>query len=151
VIKLVFQNREFVESSATDTGIFVELERTTKQVRLVLSRGTSLIARRTAMRQAESIARSGFLLANGERIGRGWKLVIDEEGSSLPDRLVVSPRVSYSETAKSFGTTEDSTRPDTPIRQKRAEPEPEPEPELQSEGEVEPKDTDSEPADALPE
>lgn len=121
-----------MESSTTDTGIYVELERTTKQVRLVLSRGTGLIERRTAMRQAESIARSGFLLSNGERIGRGWKLVIDEEDTSLPDRLTVSPRVSYSETAKSFGTAESSpgTEPAS------SEPEPTPEAEVEPEPEI---------------
>lgn len=118
-----------MESSTVDTGIHVELEKTTKQVRLVLSRGTSLIERRTAMRQAESIARTGFLLSNGERIGRGWKLVIDEDGTSLPDRLTVSPRVSYSQTAKSFGSVESSTDTLTPEPEPEHEPEPEPGPE----------------------
>ncbi len=134
---LVFQNREFVESSAEDAGIRVELDAGAKQVKLVLSRETGLIERRTAMRQAESIARSGFLLSNGERIGRGWKLVVDEQGSALPERLTVTPRVSYSQTAKSFGTTEDSTRQDTPIPQPKAEPAPRPKPELELESEPE--------------
>ena len=114
-----------MESSTIDAGIHVELEKSTKQVRLVLSRGTSLIERRTAMRQAESIARSGFLLSNGERIGRGWKLTIDEDGTSLPDRLVVSPRVSYSQTAKSFGNAEHSTRVDTITSAPKVDGEPE--------------------------
>ncbi len=77
------------------------------------------------MRQAESIARSGFLLSNGERIGRGWKLIIDEDGTSLPDRLVVSPRVSYSQTAKSFGNAEHSTRVDTIMPAPKVDDEPE--------------------------
>ncbi len=136
MITLIFQNREFVESATTDSGIQVELDKTTKQVRLVLSTGTGLIERRTAMRQAESIARSGFLLSNGERIGRGWKLVVDEKGSALPDRLTVTPRVSYSQTSKSFGTAEGSTRQDTPIIPTRTNPEPEPE--IEPEPEVEP-------------
>jgi hypothetical protein len=61
-----------------------------------MPQATSLIERRTALRLADTVARSGYLLSTGERVGQGFELVIDEKGTAIPDRLKQSPRVSYS-------------------------------------------------------
>jgi len=63
---------------------------------MIMPQGTSLIERRTALRLVDTVARSGYLLSTGERVGQGYELVIDEKGSAIPDRLKQSPRVSYS-------------------------------------------------------
>jgi hypothetical protein len=68
------------------------------------------------LRQADTIARSGFLLSSGERVGRGWELVIDEKGSALPERVTVSPRVSYSNIPR---RGEEAT---TPVVEQKPEP-----------------------------
>ncbi len=45
-----------------------------------------MVLRRTARRQAENIARSGFLLANGKRIGLGF--ILKDEDEKIDERLL---------------------------------------------------------------
>jgi hypothetical protein len=96
MIVLKFENGTYIEGEKSASGIRCELDKATKKVTIFLPRGTGLIERRTALRQADTIARSGFLLKTGERIGQGYELVIDEKVSAVPERLLQSPRVSYS-------------------------------------------------------
>jgi hypothetical protein len=116
VITLEFDGGNFVESKKGAAGIRCELDPGTKKVRVVLPQGTNLIERRVALRQADTIARSGFLLPSGERVGRGWELVIDEKGSALPERVTVSPRVSYTTIPR---RGEETT---TPVVEEKPEP-----------------------------
>jgi hypothetical protein len=96
VIVLEYQDGTFVEANQGSSGIRCEVDKTGKKIRMIMPQGTSLIERRTALRLADTVARSGYLLATGERVGQGYELVIDEKGTSVPDRLKQSPRVSYS-------------------------------------------------------
>ncbi len=63
---------------------------------LIIITEFSLRQRRCEAGEIVLIARSGYLLSTGERVGQGFELVIDEKGTSIPDRLKQSPRVSYS-------------------------------------------------------
>jgi hypothetical protein len=96
VIILEYQDGTLVESKQGSGSIRCEVDKTTKKIRMILPQGTGLVERRTAMRLADTVARSGYLLSTGERIGQGFELVVDEKGTSIPDRLKQSPRVSYS-------------------------------------------------------
>jgi hypothetical protein len=116
VIVLEFDGGNFMQSKKGGAGIRCELDPGTKKVRLILPQGTNLVERRVALRQADTIARSGFLLSSGERVGRGWELVVDEKGSALPERVTVSPRISYSNMPK---RGEEAT---TPVVEQKPEP-----------------------------
>jgi len=100
VIVLEFDGGNFVERKKGASGIRCELDAGTKKVHLILPQGTNLVERRVALRQADTISRSGYLLSSGERVGRGWELVIDEKGSAVPERVTISPRISYSTVPK---------------------------------------------------
>ncbi len=79
---LSFVNKTFVEGKNSESKATLEIIPDGKggKATLTFSDDASLIERRTASRQAESICRSGFLLASGERIGIGTKLeVIDAD------------------------------------------------------------------------
>ncbi|MHA2250953.1 MAG: hypothetical protein ACXAD7_11360 [Candidatus Kariarchaeaceae archaeon] len=74
---------EFVEKQARSIDkaeAFVEItgEGLSGVTKLTYVEGAGLILRRTASRQAESICKSGFLLASGERVGVGTRLEIIE-------------------------------------------------------------------------
>ncbi len=98
MIVLEYQDGTFVEAKQGSSNIRLEVEKSAKKINVVLPQGTNLIERRTALRLADTIARSGYLLSTGERVGRGFELVIDEKGTAIPDRLKASPRISYSST-----------------------------------------------------
>jgi hypothetical protein len=99
LIVLEYQDGTFIEANAGTGGIRCEVDKTTKKIKMVLPQGTNLIERRTALRLADTIARSGYLLSTGERVGQGYELVLDEKGTVIPERLKSSPRVSYSSTS----------------------------------------------------
>ena len=100
MIVLEYQDGTFIESKQGAAGIRCEVDKTSKKIQVIMPQGTNLIERRTALRLADTIARSGYLLSSGERVGQGYKLVIDEKGTAIPERLKVSPRISYSTTIK---------------------------------------------------
>ena len=100
MIVLEYQDGTFIESKQGSGGIRCEVDKTSKKINVIMPQGTSLIERRTALRLADTIARSGYLLSTGERVGQGYQLVTDEKGSAIPERLKVSPRISYSSIAK---------------------------------------------------
>ena len=71
----------FVEGNKSNALAQIEISPDGK-AQLTFSPEAGLIARRTASRQAESVSKSGFLLASGERVGLGSTLEIIE-----PDKL----------------------------------------------------------------
>ena len=85
MVRLIFKDRNFSEGREQTGDAVLILDEATSTGKLEYS-STSLIIRRTARRQAESICKSGFLLSNGKRIGIGFKLESDEE--KIEDRLM---------------------------------------------------------------
>jgi hypothetical protein len=85
MVRLIFKDRNFSEGREQTGDAVLILDEATSTGKLEYS-STSLIIRRTARRQAESICKSGFLLSNGKRIGLGFKLESDEE--KIEDRLL---------------------------------------------------------------
>lgn len=85
MVRLIFKDRNFSEGREQTGDAMLILDEATSTGKLEYS-STSLIIRRTARRQAESICKSGFLLSNGKRIGLGFKLESDED--KIEDRLL---------------------------------------------------------------
>jgi hypothetical protein len=77
-IILVFKEGNFHESKGTiksgDYEAFLSIDEPELKTMLVYSREASLISKKTALRQANSICKSGYLLTNGRRIGAGCTL-----------------------------------------------------------------------------
>ncbi|MFW9831187.1 MAG: hypothetical protein ACFFD8_05385 [Candidatus Thorarchaeota archaeon] len=96
MIVLEYQDGTFVEAKQGSNSIRCEVDKSSKKIRMILPQDTNLIERRTALRLADTIARSGYLLSTGERVGQGFELILDEKGTAIPDRLKQSPRISYS-------------------------------------------------------
>lgn len=86
MVRLVFKNMSFTEGREETGDAVLILDEATQSGKLDYSPETSLILRRTARRQAESICKSGFLLANGKRIGAGFALIDEEE--KIDERLL---------------------------------------------------------------
>jgi len=87
MVRLVFKNRNFSEGREEAGEAVLILDEATQTARLEYSAEAGLVIRRTARRQAESIAKSGFLLSNGKRIGHNFKL-IEAEDDKIDDRLL---------------------------------------------------------------
>ncbi len=79
-IKLYFIDEEFQSNpkNMTKAEAIVEISRNSESVTLSFPANTGLIMRRKASRPAESIARSGFLMPDGERIAAGYSFEIIE-------------------------------------------------------------------------
>ena len=81
-VTLSFVDGEFKEGNVGGDKQFAKLEVTPSgsagTAKLTFSGDAGLIARRTASRQAESVVKSGFLLASGERVGAGFELEVVE-------------------------------------------------------------------------
>jgi hypothetical protein len=86
MVRLVFKNRQFSEGREESGEAVLILDEATQTAKLECSPDTGLVIRRTARRQAESICKSGFLLATGKRIGSGYTLQTDED--KIDDRLL---------------------------------------------------------------
>jgi len=76
----------FVEGNKSGENVLATLEIEEGQDKAILtfSPDANLIVRRTASRQAESVVKSGFLLASGERVGIGFELEV-VDGDKLSD------------------------------------------------------------------
>ncbi|MHA2227491.1 MAG: hypothetical protein ACXAC8_19900 [Candidatus Hodarchaeales archaeon] len=68
-VKLYFVDKEFQELGGNEEAV-LEINDNAKTAVLTFSPGTSLIAQRTAGRQARGICKSGFLIKAGYRIGK---------------------------------------------------------------------------------
>ena len=86
MVRLVFKERSFSEGREETGDAVLILDEATNTAKLEYSPGAGLILRRTARRQAENITRSGFLLANGKRIGSGFTFT--EEEDKIDERLL---------------------------------------------------------------
>jgi len=86
MVRLVFKNKTFTEGREEAGDAVLFLDEATQSGKLEYSPEAGLILRRTARRQAESICKSGFLLATGKRIGAGFTLV--EEEDKIDERLL---------------------------------------------------------------
>ena len=86
MVRLVFKNRKFTEGREETGEAVLIIDEATQTAKLEYSIDAGLILRRTARRQAESICKSGYLLANGKRIGSGYSLQTDED--KIDDRLL---------------------------------------------------------------
>ena len=87
MVRLVFKDRAFTEGREESGEAVLILDEATSTARLEYAAGTGLIMRRTARRQADNIVRSGYLLANGKRIGAGFKIDESDE-DQIDDRLL---------------------------------------------------------------
>ncbi|MCY3414038.1 MAG: hypothetical protein INQ03_20510 [Candidatus Heimdallarchaeota archaeon] len=87
VVKLFFIDGEFVENpkDSSSAKAIVEVSVPGQKVSLTFGSDAGLIVRRTASRQAESIAKSGFLLKSNERIGIGYDYEVIETDSALTE------------------------------------------------------------------
>ncbi|MFX0172439.1 MAG: hypothetical protein ACFE9L_11000 [Candidatus Hodarchaeota archaeon] len=86
MVRLVFKNRVFTEGREESGEAVLILDEATKSAKIEYSPEVGLVLRRTARRQAESICRSGFLLATGKRIGAGF--ILEEEEEKIDERLL---------------------------------------------------------------
>ncbi len=76
---LIFKDKSFIELTNRKSekhDLILEINTELKEAVLTIPTKTSLIDRRTAQRQAESICKTGFLLKSGARIGQGSTLDI---------------------------------------------------------------------------
>jgi len=96
MIVLEFRNREFVEVSGTpSTDIYLQVKKENGTMELHLGKGANLIECRTAERQARSLAVTGVHRSNGERLGQGFRLVVNSD-NAMPDRLKKTVKDAYS-------------------------------------------------------
>jgi hypothetical protein len=86
MVRLVFKNKSFSEGREEVGDAVLIIEEARQSAKLEYSPDAGLVLRRTARRQAESICRSGFLLATGKRIGAGFTL--KEEEDKINERLL---------------------------------------------------------------
>ncbi len=86
MVRLIFKERSFSEGREEAGDAVLILDDATNTAKLEYSPDAGLIIRRTARRQADNIIRSGFLLANGKRVGTGFTLLDEEE--KIDERLL---------------------------------------------------------------
>jgi hypothetical protein len=93
---LEYRNSQFNECAGTPTtDITLKVDDTHKKLILTIPGGVSMIERRSAERNARGISKAGYKSKSGATLGRGYELVIEGHGGSLPDRLKHSPREVY--------------------------------------------------------
>ncbi|MHA2245992.1 MAG: hypothetical protein ACXADY_13600 [Candidatus Hodarchaeales archaeon] len=86
-VKLYFVDKEFREMGGNEEAV-LEINDSTKTATLTFVPGTSLIAQRTAGRQARGICKSGFQLKAGYRIGKLCDLQEVKGERGIDDRLL---------------------------------------------------------------
>jgi hypothetical protein len=93
VIKLNFKNKVFIQETA-ESEITLLVDPQAKKMVLKSSPGANFIDIRTAERQARSFPKIGIPLKNGDSVGRGFDLEVENE-IGPPDKLRHSPRQVY--------------------------------------------------------
>jgi hypothetical protein len=89
----VFKNKLFVESKEPNgDSIHLDFDENNEKIVLTVPIGSSLINRLTAQRQANGIAKTGWLSSSGTRYGEGYDVVLEGDGGGVPDKLNHSPR-----------------------------------------------------------
>ena len=84
---LSFVGTDFIEGNSSDSTITLLVDEMNKKLVLQVSPQSGFVERRTAERQARGIAKIGFALKNGSRIGNGFDLDVAAEGGGVPERL----------------------------------------------------------------
>ncbi len=93
---LIFKNKIFIESKEPNGDtINLSFDQTNQRIVLSVPIGCSLIDRLTAQRQANGIAKTGWLTSSGARLGEGYEVTVEGDGGQVPDRLNHSPRQVY--------------------------------------------------------
>ncbi len=93
---LEYRDSKFHECKGEPTTpITLKVDESQKKLILTVPNGVSMIERRAAERNARAIQKTGFQTERRGSIGRGYELVIEGHGGSLPDRLTRSPREVY--------------------------------------------------------
>ena len=71
-----------------DHGIFLTMDEEKSEWQFTVTEGEPLIQRRTSLRRANEVAKVGFVLPSGERVGVDFKVREDvPESANLPERL----------------------------------------------------------------
>ncbi|WP_287585668.1 hypothetical protein [Candidatus Borrarchaeum sp.] len=84
---LSFVGTDFIEGNSSDSPITLLIDESNKKLVLQVSPQSGFVERRTAERQARGIAKIGFALKNGNRVGHGFDLDVAAEGGGVPERL----------------------------------------------------------------
>ncbi len=93
---LEYRDSQFYECAGQPaTEINLKVDDSQKKLILNVPGGVSMIQRRSAERAARGISKAGYKSKSGATLGRGYELVIEGHGGSLPDRLKHSPREVY--------------------------------------------------------
>ncbi|MHA2294598.1 MAG: hypothetical protein ACXADA_01205 [Candidatus Hodarchaeales archaeon] len=87
MVKLVYKDKNFIEG-ASEGEAFLDIDDDKGVAMLSFSPSASLITKRTAGRQARGICKTGFLLKNGKRVGGNCELRVEEDTSSVDERLL---------------------------------------------------------------
>ncbi|MHA2502077.1 MAG: hypothetical protein ACXAE3_04350 [Candidatus Kariarchaeaceae archaeon] len=79
-LSFIQKEQTFVEGNKQGENVVATLtvDESQKKATLSFTADATLIIRRTASRQAESVVKSGFMLASGERVGMGYELEVLE-------------------------------------------------------------------------
>ena len=77
-VRLVFVETHFTVGK-TEGDIILDLDEQNQKAILTFAPGVGSLLKRTVIRQARSIVKTGFLLASGARIGQGFHLEIRGE------------------------------------------------------------------------
>ena len=80
--KLYFKDDKYIESIQKEikgADAILEINDKTKEAILSFTRGSGLIAKRKAQREAENICRSGFVLNSRERVAKGYRLIVKSQ------------------------------------------------------------------------
>ena len=84
---LSFVGTDFVEGNSSDSTITLLVDESQNKLVLQVTPQAGFVERRTAERQARGIAKIGFALKNGNRVGHGFDLDVAAEGGGVPERL----------------------------------------------------------------
>jgi hypothetical protein len=80
ILKIYFKETAFIEEKNFNIfgseDAFLEIKPNKREAQLTYKPECNFVIKKIIERQAQSICKSGFLLESGERIGRGYTLII---------------------------------------------------------------------------
>ncbi|MFW9916929.1 MAG: hypothetical protein ACFFGZ_15085 [Candidatus Thorarchaeota archaeon] len=91
-VNLVWEDDDFKplgpNKSLPDDEVSLTIDEESEKIILRITEGTGLVVRRTIQRRVQSIAKSGFLVSGGLRIGAGFPMVEEAPEEQLSDTLL---------------------------------------------------------------
>lgn len=91
-VDLVYDEDDFTALEADkplpDSQVTLTIDEESEKIILRIVKGTGLVIRRTIQRRVQSIAKSGFLVSGGLRIGAGFSIVEEAPEEQLSDTLL---------------------------------------------------------------